>query len=121
MLTGVRAPIDWALATLAFKALADETRLRILQHLAAGELCACDLLGHFTLSQPTISHHLAVLTDARLVVGRRQGKWVHYSVNRALTEHLANLLGQVLEPPVDSNAPEPCCSPSKILAKAAPR
>ncbi|TAH37188.1 MAG: ArsR family transcriptional regulator [Planctomycetota bacterium] len=67
-----------------FRALGDEARLEIVGLLAAakGALCACDIESHFTLSQPTISHHLRVLRDAGLVTSDRRGTWVYYSLGR---------------------------------------
>jgi len=61
-----------------FKALADETRLRILSLLGAGELCVCDLMTVLALPQSTISRHLATLRHAGLVEDRRQGVWMYY-------------------------------------------
>ena len=76
-----RASIRWA---SVFRALGDETRLEILGLLAAaGEpICACDVEANFRLAQPTISHHLRVLREARLVTAERRGLWVYYGVNR---------------------------------------
>ena len=82
------APLGVADATeLAdgFSALADPVRLRILSMLASserGEVCVCDFVGPLGKSQPTVSHHLKILTEARLVQGDRRGKWVWYSLNR---------------------------------------
>jgi ArsR family transcriptional regulator, arsenate/arsenite/antimonite-responsive transcriptional repressor len=61
-----------------FAALADGTRLRILALLQAGEICVCDIHGSLGLPQPTVSRHLAYLRKAGLVVGRKDGLWVHY-------------------------------------------
>jgi ArsR family transcriptional regulator len=61
-----------------FKALADDTRLRILALLQAGEICVCDIHGSLSLPQPTVSRHLAYLRKSGLVHGRRDGLWVHY-------------------------------------------
>ena len=66
-----------------FAALSDPARLRVLSILAAaagGEVCVCDLVEPLGKSQPTVSHHLKVLSDAGLVVGDRRGKWVWYSL-----------------------------------------
>ena len=63
-----------ALETL-FKALADDTRLRILALLQAGEICVCDIHGTLGLPQPTVSRHLAYLRKAGLVQGRKDGLW----------------------------------------------
>lgn len=72
--------IDFERGTRLLKAMADETRARILHILSCGELCACELLDYFDLTQPTLSHHLGVLVDAGLVVSRTEGKWTHYSL-----------------------------------------
>lgn len=75
------AAVDMA-ATLT--ALADPVRLRIVSMLAAapaGSACGCDLEGPLGLSQPTVSHHLKVLREAGIVHGRREGRWVHYSLD----------------------------------------
>ena len=83
------APLDEAdAAELAhgFTALADPVRLRVLSILAAapeGEVCVCDFVGPLGKSQPTVSHHLKILSEAGLVHGDRRGKWVWYSLNRA--------------------------------------
>ena len=61
-----------------FKALADDTRLRILSLLQAGEICVCDIHGSLGVPQPTVSRHLAYLRKAGLVHGRKDGLWVHY-------------------------------------------
>ncbi|MFV0439135.1 MAG: ArsR/SmtB family transcription factor [Desulfopila sp.] len=61
-----------------FKALADETRLRIVSLLMAGELCVCDVMEVLQLPQSTVSRHLAYLRNAGLVDDRRQGVWMYY-------------------------------------------
>ncbi len=61
-----------------FKALSDETRLRVLALLTAGELCVCDLVAVLELPQSTVSRHLAYLRNAGLVADRRQGVWMFY-------------------------------------------
>jgi ArsR family transcriptional regulator len=61
-----------------YRALADETRLRILALLRDGEVCVCHLQGSLRLPQPTISRHLAYLRKTHLVEARREGVWMHY-------------------------------------------
>lgn len=61
-----------------FKALSDETRLRILKLLEEREICVCELMQVLGMPQSTISRHMNVLRRAGLVIGRRDGKWVHY-------------------------------------------
>lgn len=64
-----------------FKALADETRLKIIQMLSDGELCACDILEAFNITQPTLSYHMKILTECGLVRGVKDGSWMKYTVN----------------------------------------
>lgn len=64
-----------------FKALADENRIQILRLLQPGEKCACDLLSDLNISQPTLSHHMRILTGAGIVQSRKEGKWMHYSIS----------------------------------------
>lgn len=65
----------------SFKALADETRLRILMLLLSGELCVCEILAVLDLPQSTVSRHLAYLRNADWVLDRRQGTWMYYRLN----------------------------------------
>ncbi len=66
-----------------FKALSDETRLRILKLLEHGELCVCDIVTALDMIQPNVSFHLGVLKEAGLIKDRRQGKWIHYRIDDA--------------------------------------
>jgi len=63
-----------------YKALSDETRLKILKLLEHGELCVCDIVAAFNTSQPKISFHLAILKEAGLITDRKEGKWSYYSI-----------------------------------------
>jgi len=64
-----------------FKALSDETRLRIIKLLEEGELCVCDITAALDMVQPKVSFHLSALKEAELIKDRKQGKWIHYSLN----------------------------------------
>ena len=64
-----------------YKALSDETRLKIIELLFQKELCVCDIFDAFNLSQPAISHHLKILKQAGIVNDTRVGKWVYYGLN----------------------------------------
>ena len=66
---------------LFFKVLSDPNRLMIVDMLSCGELCACVILEKFQITQPTLSHHMKTLCDCGLVNGRKEGKWVYYSLN----------------------------------------
>lgn len=74
------SPRARAIAALRFRALGDETRLRLLELLTAGERTVGDLMDDTTLGQSLVSHHLRTLRQAGLVVTRRNGRWVHYAI-----------------------------------------
>jgi len=65
---------------LLFKALADRTRLRLINLLGGDEICVCFLVEGLDISQPKISRHLAYLRRAKIVSARREGKWMHYRI-----------------------------------------
>lgn len=70
-------------AAQLFKALGDDNRLRIVRHIAQQEeVCACKLLDELSISQPTLSHHMRLLRDSGLVTARKEGRWMHYSLNK---------------------------------------
>jgi DNA-binding transcriptional ArsR family regulator len=81
-----------------FRALADPTRIRILNLLAASEepVCVCDITDHFPLGQPTISHHLKVLRDVRFVIAERRGTFMHYRVNHACLAEFPDAARRIL-------------------------
>lgn len=64
-----------------FKAFCDEKRLQIIELLQTGEKCACVLLESLSISQPTLSHHMKILCESGIVIGRKEGKWTHYSIS----------------------------------------
>ncbi len=66
-----------------FKALSDETRLRIVKLLENGELCVCHIVAAVDMSQSKISFHLKILKEAGLVKDWREGKWMHYRLNES--------------------------------------
>jgi len=66
---------------IIFKALSDETRLRIIKLLEQGELCVCDITAALDMVQPKVSFHLSALKEAGLIKDRKQGKWIHYSLD----------------------------------------
>ena len=80
----------------AFAALGDPARLRILSLLASaaeGEVCVCDLVDPIGRSQPTVSHHLKVLSEAGLIEGDKRGRWVWYRVVPTRLAELGAALG----------------------------
>ena len=77
-----------------FKALADPTRVAIVNRLAAAdEVCVCDLTASFRLSQPTVSHHLRILREAGLVESTRRGTWAFYRLVPEAVDALRGALG----------------------------
>src|SRR5215210_5276096 len=82
---------------LLFRALADRTRLRLLNLMAAGEVCVCFFVEVLGESQPKISRHLAYLRRAGVVAARREGKWMHYRVAEPEDEHAARIFREVRE------------------------
>jgi ArsR family transcriptional regulator len=76
-----------------FHALSDETRLRIVARLLAGEQCVCNLTDALGAGQSRLSFHLKTLKDAGLVVDRREGRWIHYSLSHAALSEIGAVLG----------------------------
>ena len=75
-----------------FKALSDETRLRMLKLLSEGELCVCEIMQAMEISQTRASRNLGILKAAGLVEDRRDGQWVHYSLSKEAITDYAPLL-----------------------------
>ncbi len=80
---------------LLFKALADRTRLRLLNLMGDDEVCVCFFVEVLRESQPKISRHLAYLRRAGVVASRREGKWMHYRVVMPPDPHAAHIFGEV--------------------------
>ncbi len=80
---------------LIFKAFCDENRIRILKMLTSGEKCACKMLDELNVTQPTLSHHMKILCDSGIVVGRKEGKWMHYSISVEGAKIAANCLKEL--------------------------
>ena len=104
---------------LFFAALADKTRLRLLNLMRDGEVCVCFFAGTLGTNNPKISRHLAYLKRAGLVTGRRDGKWMHYSLQRPKDEKAAEVFDATLKMLSDDRAMKKdrklladfCCSP----------
>ena len=93
---------------LIIKALSDPNRLMIVDMLSCGELCACKILESLHLSQPTLSHHMKTLCHAGLVMGKKDGKWMHYTL---ADEKFADLAGFITG--ISSNKPDCICKEAK--------
>lgn len=78
-----------------FKALADPTRLRLINLMGADEVCVCFFVEVLKINQPKISRHLAYLRRAGVVSARRDGKWIHYRLVEPPDVHAANIFREV--------------------------
>lgn len=78
--------LDTKRTAVVFKAFCDENRIKILQMLINGEKCACKLLEDMNITQPTLSHHMKILCDSGIVEGRKEGKWMYYSISKTGVE-----------------------------------
>ena len=90
------------------KALGEDTRLQIFEMLRNGTLCGCKILEHLNITQPTLSHHMKILCDAEIVVGRKEGKWTHYSISEKGVEQAKECLRQLTTLDVESEN-KSCC------------
>ncbi len=107
-----------------FAALADPTRLRLLNLMRGREVCVCYFVEILQQSQPKISRHLAYLRNAGIVSARRDGKWMHYSILRPEDPAAASILDAVLlsigedkRMRVDlARLDRACCMPEKFVA-----
>jgi ArsR family transcriptional regulator, arsenate/arsenite/antimonite-responsive transcriptional repressor len=118
--------MDFDMASEVFSALGDPHRLKALHFLATATpdccqgpdgVCACDLVTHLGLAQPTVSHHMRLLTQAGLVTATKRGRWVHYALSAEGIQTVQTLLGQLrsqAEPPVPRTPPTPLSSPRSL-------
>jgi ArsR family transcriptional regulator len=91
-----------------FHALSDETRLEIVEMLGNGERCVCDLTDALAAAQSRLSFHLKVLKDAGIVRDRKDGRWVHYELDRAAFEEIEELVAS-MKPEARRKRAEVCC------------
>jgi ArsR family transcriptional regulator len=75
------ATLDTARAAELFHALSDEIRVRVVTLLLSGERCVCDLMDDLGLAQSRLSWHLKTLSDAGIISGRKEGRWIYYSLD----------------------------------------
>ena len=115
---------------LFFKALADRTRLRLLNLMGEDEICVCFFVEVLGTNQPKISRHLAYLRRAGVVAARREGKWMHYRIVSPPDERAARVFGEVRAWLADDREMKRdrerlvkvCCAPQPpVQLRAAPR
>lgn len=80
-----------------FKALSDETRLKIIHMITRGEMCACHILDEFSISQSTLSYHMKILTDSGIVNSRRDGAWMKYTLNKERADEILNFIARITD------------------------
>lgn len=88
--------MNYSEKALILKAFCDENRLQILELLHGGEKCACRLLEEMDITQPTLSHHMKILCDSGVVTGRKEGKWMHYSLSKEGMMRVKEILGEFM-------------------------
>lgn len=89
--------VDAARAAALFHALSDEIRLEVVVLLLQGERCVCDLMSDLDMAQSRLSWHLKTLSDAGVITGRREGRWIYYSLNAEAVVEARGIL-DALEP-----------------------
>ena len=90
--------LDYVECAKIFKVFADPKRLKIIDMLSNGELCACKILEEFQITQPTLSHDMKLLTDIDLVIPRKEGKRTHYSLNLNKMNEIYKTVGKLMIP-----------------------
>ena len=98
---------DYSTDVKIFKALCDEKRLAILNHLKSGEKCACVLIEYMNIGQSALSYHMKILCESGLVVSRQEGKWTHYSLSKSGSEYASRRLLELTTP--ESEKQSKCC------------
>ena len=91
----VATRIDAARAAELFHALADEIRVNVVNLLLDGERCVCELMADLDLAQSRLSWHLKTLSDAGIIIGRREGRWNYYSLNASVVAEARGILDAI--------------------------
>ena len=105
--------IDYAGNTAFFKALGDENRLKIIDMLSCGEICACEILLELEITQSTLSHHMKILCDCSLVIPRKEGKWTYYSLNEATVKEMKTFVSAITRKKIPARKASRICKTNK--------
>lgn len=100
--------MNYEKTSLLLKAMADPKRMKIVDLLSCGSICACDLLDHFDFTQPTLSHHMKVLEQAGIISVSKKGKWHHYTLQEEFVREFLGSMMQLL-----SNDEQTCICQNK--------
>lgn len=98
---------DYTKDVKIFKALCDEKRLKILNHLKSGEKCACVLIEYMGIGQSALSYHMKILCESGIVTSRQEGKWTHYRLSKTGSEYASKRLLELTN--IESENQSECC------------
>ena len=90
--------IDYEKYARIFKVMSDPKRLKIIDMLSGGELCACKILEEFHITQPTLSHDMKLMCDLGIVKARKEGKWMQYSLDLDVMNEVYKTVGRLMIP-----------------------
>ncbi|MBL1229002.1 winged helix-turn-helix transcriptional regulator [Enterococcus sp. BWB1-3] len=88
--------MDYESTSLILKAIADPNRMKIIDLLSNGSMCACKVLEHFNFTQPTLSHHMKILENTGIVSVSKQGQWHHYLLREDFVKRFMTDMEQLL-------------------------
>ena len=91
------------------KIIADETRLKIIEMLSHGTLCACDILENLEITQSTLSYHMKLLSESGIVTAERDGAWMRYTLNRNRSTEILDFITSITA----EKEPLPLCRSDK--------
>ena len=100
---------DTERAVQLFHALSDGTRLSILQRLRLGERCVCEMTDALDAAQSRLSFHLKVLKEAGLIIDRREGRWMYYTLNPGTLDEVAEVINGLAAAPSAAERKAGCC------------
>jgi ArsR family transcriptional regulator, arsenate/arsenite/antimonite-responsive transcriptional repressor len=100
-----------------FKAFCDESRLRILERLQHGDLCACVLMEQLGIKQPALSYHMKILVESGVVESTQVGKWTHYHLSESGSENALALLRSLTKSNRAAEAKAVCCNEYCVSAE----
>ena len=89
-----------------FKVLADKTRLKVLHRIRQGEQCGCDLIERLDIKQPTLSHHLRMLSKHGFIVGTKEKNRICYKVNQEKINEICTLINYLIKEPINCESTE---------------
>lgn len=89
--------MDYEKISLVLKAMADPKRIKIIDLLSGGTMCACEVLEHFDFTQPTLSHHMKVLETAGIISVNKESKWYYYTLKEEFVNEFMSTMTKILD------------------------